>query len=1219
MNREQEDFIIKRAIEKGLLLEEDCVQETTLKIDPNSKEVLKWGYQIARLLQMGLIDENALAILIADIKPNIIVREVSTETLSEDLPELVDIIPIDDKNPSIKREKNPSGELTLINTRNVNTVKYESIKASSISENSSSQRRGFRSIGSEELTIKPNSLEQATLMISDSTKKTNFNESFATSPTCELGEDSDEETALRKWDRYKELKLIGVGGMGKVFRAIDPKLNRAVALKFVLDDEQDLVDRFIREARIQAKIEHQHICKIHEIGEFLKKPYIAMQYIDGISLDKATEILTLEQKVRIIKEVSEALHAAHKQGLIHRDIKPSNILLESSEEKGWWPYILDFGLAREVGEAGSTAAGAILGTPSYMSPEQAKGKISLLDRRSDVYSLGATLYELLTGVPPFKDKNYFEVILKITQDEPVKVRQLNDSVPEDLEIIVMKCLEKDPQNRYQSAKALAEDLRLYLDGSPITARSSKIYKIKKLVKKHKARVVLLSAATLIVMFSTGMWIYTSLVVAEREKAEQTFGQEVKEIEQILHYANTLPLRNVQSSKTLVEIRINNIKEKMDLGGKSTQAVGHYALGCGYIALRDYETAKWHLEQAWNSDYKTKDTAYALGYALGEIYQELNQELKNLFDKNTQEKEHIKLTKLYRDPAIKYLTLGSQGSNKHLYVEALIAFYQDQYDIALQKTIKSYEESPWLYEAKKLEGKIYQEMANKAAKENNYEEAFKQFDLAKQAYQQAIDIGRSDADLYESEAERNARLMELLLDKLKSPETIMQDALDACNKALIADPDSKNAYISKAKIYFTLGLYQVRKGEEPLALDKSAEASQKAIEIVSRKKNNQGYDSQLVSIPYGYLGTTYYRKASYQLTKGIDPRPTLDNALAAYGKALNMTVSYGIIYKNVGDVYWMKGRYEMSKGLDATKSLLLSIENYKKAMEINKGEFIYYNALGNAYEIKGEYEVLCGMDPSTWLESAIASYKEAMAINPNHSFPYNNSGIALRTKARYEMAIGKDPTDSVNNALEKFEKGISLGSYSDMYRFKGEAVLVACEYSISKNLDATEKLEEARSIFEKALELNSKSPEAYLRLGETEMLAGCNQIIKKLSPKDFFKKAEDNLNKSLELNPENAETRMKLAECFYKTAEYKMANKEDASLEIRNGILASEKALELNPKLLEAMAIKGLLLLLESKKANLEQEKLLTQSKELLETALQKNPLLKHKYGQFIKN
>lgn len=202
--------------------------------------------------------------------------------------------------------------------------------------------------------------------------------------------------------RYEQVEYVGQGGMAKVYKAYDATLRRTVALKFLLGESPELSERLLNEARAQARIEHENVCKIYEAGETDGKLYIAMQYIHGKTLRKLAPEISLEQKIRIVAQTAEAVHAAHRVGLIHRDLKPANILVERSQEGDLTPYVVDFGLARGPEAGGLTKTGTVMGSPWYMSPEQAKGNVSQLDRRSDVYSLGATLYEVLAGKPPFE-------------------------------------------------------------------------------------------------------------------------------------------------------------------------------------------------------------------------------------------------------------------------------------------------------------------------------------------------------------------------------------------------------------------------------------------------------------------------------------------------------------------------------------------------------------------------------------------------------------------------------------------------------------------------------------------------------------------------------------------------------------------------------------------------------------------------------------------------
>ena len=358
------------------------------------------------------------------------------------------------------------------------------------------------------------------------------------------------------WDRYEKIEFLGAGGMGKVFKAEDPRLGRPVALKLLRDSEPELVRKLLREARAQARIEHEHICKVFEAGEVGGHPYIAMQYIKGRSLKELKRELTLEQKVSALRDVAEALHAAHRAGLIHRDIKPANIMVEEGEDGRIHPYVMDFGIAREVDRAGQTMSGLVEGTPSYMAPEQARGEVHKLDRRTDVYSLGATLYDLLAGRPPFIGEASVDVLVSLALEEATPLRKLDAGIPVDLETIVMKCLEKEPVSRYESAKALADDLGRYLAGEPIGARPATLwYLLAKKARKHKVAVGMGAAAVVVALGLGGAWLDARLAARDQARLAQRLGQDVKEMELFLRYAYALPLHDAGREKAVVRARM----------------------------------------------------------------------------------------------------------------------------------------------------------------------------------------------------------------------------------------------------------------------------------------------------------------------------------------------------------------------------------------------------------------------------------------------------------------------------------------------------------------------------------------------------------------------------------------------------------------------------------------------------------------------------------------
>ena len=953
------------------------------------------------------------------------------------------------------------------------------------------------------------------------------------------------------WERYQAVRFLGQGGMGQVFLAYDPRLRRHAALKFVRGDEPGLTQRFLSEARAQARVEHERVCQVYEVGQVQGHAFIAMQYVEGLPLNQLAGQLPVEQVALLLRDVAEGVHAAHRVGLIHRDLKPGNILVERTEDGRLKPYVMDFGLARDWREQGNTATGSVLGTPHYMAPEQARGEVSRLDRRADVYSLGATLYTLLTGQPPIPGGNGLEVLSNIATLEPRPPRALNSDLPVDLEAIVLKCLEKDRSARYESARALAEDLDRFVSGEPVRARPTGLgYRLRKRLRKHRLVVSIAAAALLAVALAAVQLALTRQEATRRERLSRQFTERVERIEALARYSGLSRLHDVRADREELRARMRELEAEVQEGGALAVGSGHYALGRGALALGDEALAREHLEAAWRHGFQDPRVAWSLALVLGHLYQEQLLETLRLRTPEQREARRRELQRHYRDPALQWLR-QSQGADlaSPEYAAALLAFYEDRLDEALTLLEAMKDHRPWFYEAALLRGDIHQMRAELRWNRGDRPGALADFEAGRRAYTAAAATGQSVPELHRQLArlEYTQLVMELYgQGDVMAPFTRGQEALA---RALQADPDFARARLLEARFYNRLAEYRIGRGEDgEELLEKALTAARTAMRQVPEPPKARM--EQVHSL---------WRRARALQARGLDPSEPLRQAVELLDSIPARERDYEF-HANRGLVFKIWADYADEKGEDSLLHRGEAIASYREAIQLDEHVPDAWLNLGIAYLARATH--VRAATPLEDLQQARAALDTARKLNPQNYVPYFLGGTLHSELAQRRRNQGEDARPELATALEFFEGGVRINArIAPLHNGRAAVLIEQAREAWDHGGDPFPGLARAEQAARQAMEVAPQQGFGHHNLGEVHAERALYRGLSGEEPLAELQAAEAAYLKASELLPGDAHSVASRARVHAMRAAFELEHARDPRRSLERAEAALRQAFE----------------------------------------------------------
>ncbi|MHC4598372.1 MAG: protein kinase domain-containing protein, partial [Planctomycetota bacterium] len=977
--------------------------------------------------------------------------------------------------------------------------------------------------------------------------------------------------------------------MGVVYKAFHPQLKRTVALKVLIageDASEEAIARFHREAEAVAKLgHHPNIVPVYDIGAEGNRHYFAMHYVEGRPLDRTIDEgnITSEQAAAITKKLAEALAHAHAHGILHRDVKPANVLMGSFEgERGRGgeggemslppsiapsppradrtipePMLTDFGLAKDVtSESAITCSGVTLGTPQYMAPEQADGRLDDVDERSDVYSLGVVLYEMLAFRPPFDGAAVIEVIQKVLLHEPVSPRRFNRLVDPDVEIICLQCLEKDPNRRYASAEALARDLGRYLEGKTILARPAPLWlKIAKRARRNRAAAAALAALALLCVVGSvlGVLAVTSWSRERAEKDEaraetQKAVTKAGEVKGERDRAKRLLKKSLRASQVLLAAytRLGEINARL--------TASFHDSSMDTAAKREVFRKAWPEIEAY---YKTVsedpvDQATLLAL-LGWLFWHGPDwdKARRLFERAKAADEEVMWGHLFE--AMSYLseylqnlafpneTIDSEGSMVSPSVPAeteVMRRASEKFESALEAMVG---DSLWEDQA----GRKYRGILEsfRALREGDLEEAETVLTGALAVPEMAV--LRGEILFYRA--------------KIRYLRRKTAEALVDLEDVLKARPRSASVHFCAGQVHLARGVAERAAGRDP------------------RPEYEQAlvfFDRALSLAPkyvFARINRGLVRKeiGDAELVRGGDPEPRFHGALEDYTRALDDVPDHTVAYNNRGLVFESLARLEGDRGRDPRPLLDKAMADFDRALEINPDYLIVFNNRALVYGRLAKLAGATGGDPFPWFDKAIEGYTRFLEERPESTPCLRNRAVTWGRLGAALLVRGRDPRAAFEMSLEDFS--ILLLAHPEdpeLYNGRGNQFQGFARALHQMQMDPVTMYKKAAEDYSEAIRHDATYLPAHNNRGNSYLNLAQIEEASEGDPEPWFEKAVADFSAVLEREPENAQALANRGNTY--TAMAKAASKRggDAPGLYRKALEDCERAVRADPRLID---------------------------------------------------